>query len=303
MRGSARVAGVLAGLCLGALAAEAAAQGRAPEGRWRAEERCEGSSTSRSFILSSDGAMLTARMPGPDVNSFGAIIGFAPLLPGGRFSIDISLGGSDAKSTYTGRVHDNRSISSDGGAWSGSNFRPCRLSATWLGPLPTAGGRAPAAAGRTTAGRPEQITGPTSAGRPEPIPRQQSGPTSAGRPEPAPAPAPQPVPAPVPAPARQPPAAAAALPPCEDAGPAPSALGADGIWRPTCTPRSGAAARPAPPPAATPPVRQPAPSAGTTAGTGEADQLRRQLEEERARREAAERALRLNEALGRQGRN
>jgi hypothetical protein len=288
---------LLAGAAIaGAGAGDAAwAQARVPEGRWRAEERCEGDSTSRSFVLSSDGTMLTARLPGANVNSFGAIVGFAPLLPGGRFSIDIAMGAADSKSSYTGRVRDDRTITTDGGAWSGSNFRPCRLAVSWLGPLPAQRDPQPAAGGRTTAGRPEPATGPTSAGRPEPIPqpapRSPAAGAAAGRPEP------------VPAAPRDRPAPTSALPPCEDAGPAPNALGADGVWRPICVPRGAAATARTPPvpppPAAAAPARPPA--AGGT--SNEADQLRRQLEEERARREAAERALRLNEALGRQGRN
>jgi len=290
-----RAAGwALAGVSLACIAAEAAAQGRIPEGRWRAEERCEGDSGGRSFILSSDGAMLTARLPGPDVNSFGAIIGFSPLLPGGRFSIDVAMAGADAKSTYTGRVRDNRTLTAEGGAWSGSNFRPCRLSVTWLGTLPAAGGRAPAASGGTTAGRPEPIAGPTTAGRPEPVPRAPAAPVTAGRPEP------------VPQPARVAPPQAGRLPPCDDDGPPPSALGPDGIWRQTCAPRASVAPAPAPAPrpaTVTPAPAAPAPPATSSGTASEADQLRRQLEEERRRREAAERALRLNEALGRQGRN
>jgi hypothetical protein len=246
------------------------AQSRVPEGRWRAEERC-GVAAPRSFIFSSDGTMLTARAPGRDVNSFGAILGFAPLLPGGRFAIDITMGSADGKSSYTGRVHENRTITTDGGSWSGANFTPCRVSATWIGPIPTAG------------------SGATAAGRPEPIPRQSGGATGAGRPEP------------IPAAPREPPAPAARLPVCEEDGPAPSALGADGAWRPTCVPRgAAAAARPAPTPAPAPTARPTTPASG---GPSETDILRRQLEEERQRREAAERALRLNDALGRQGRN
>jgi hypothetical protein len=247
------------------------AQSRVPEGRWRAEERC-GRDPPRSFVLSSDGTMLTARAPGRDVNSFGAILGFAPLLPGGRFAIDITLGSADGKSSYTGRVHENRTITTDGGSWSGSSFTPCQVSATWIGPIPTAGARA---------------SGPTTAGRPEPIPRQPGGGSSAGRPEP------------VPSAPRESPAAASRLPVCDEDGPAPSALGADGQWRPTCTPR-GATAVSRPAAAPTPAAR---PTTPTSGGQSEADILRRQLEEERQRREAAERALRLNDALGRQGRN
>jgi hypothetical protein len=291
-------AAALVGLGLGGIATQAAAQAPTTEGRWRAQERCDGDSSSRNFILSSDGTMLTARLPGPDVNSFGAIIGFTPLLPGGRFSIDVAMAGADAKSTYTGRVHTNRTITAEGGAWSGSNFRPCRLSISWLGPLPAGSARAPAASGGSTAGRPEPITGPTTAGRPESIPRVPSAPAAAGRPEPAPPPV------------RDAPRQSARLPPCDDDGPPPSALGPDGVWRPTCAPRSAAVPTPAPAPGAAPPSRPaattPAPQQAAPPGgsaTSEAEQLRRQLEEERRRREAAERALRLNEALGRQGRN
>lgn len=316
-------------LALALLLAPLAAQAQpTPEGRWRADERCPGQPP-RSFVLTSDGTMLTARLASDAQGGFSSILGFAPLLPGGRFAIDIAAGGGDAKSSYTGRLRPDRTGSADGGAWAGSNFTPCQLRISWLGAPGGDGG----ATQRT--GKPEPAPG-VSAGRPEPIPSNRPpsnspGPTTAGRPEPiAPAPAlptpaarapAAPAPAAPAAPAARAPAAGT-LPLCEDDGPPASALGPGGVWGPICTPRSGRATvtpAPAPPPATSTPAPAPAPARTTPppASNSETEALRRQLEdanrraaeaqrqaeEDRRRAEAAERAMRLNESLGRQGRN
>lgn len=295
---------------LAALCAPALAQ-RAPEGRWRAEERCPGQPP-RSFVLTSDGTMLTARLASDAGGGLSSILGFAPLLPGGRFALDIAAGGADAKSSYTGRLRPDRTGSADGGAWSGSSFTPCQLQISWLG------GPAGEAPGSARSGKPEPAP-PVTAGRPETIPSPRSGPTTAGRPEPI-APA-----VPPPSAASRQPAAPATLPPCEDDGPPPSSLGADGVWRPSCVPRSlRAAPAPGPAPVPAPARTAPAVPAAPPATAGETEALRRQLEAERARAEeasrraaeaerqadedrrraeAAERAMQLNESLGRQGRN
>lgn len=299
---SARRAAVLA-LALAALQGATGARAQLAEGRWQLIEQCPGQRTQRSYVLTSDGTMLTARLSGTALDSFGTILGFTPLLPGGRFSLDIAVGGAEVKATYTGRIRPDGTLSAEGGLWSGANFTACQARVTRLGA--SAGRPEPQAMppGGATAGRPEPIppSRPSAAGRPEPIPA--APPPAAARPPSPQAAAPQPAPPPAAA------APSAGLPPCEEAGPAPSALGPDGTWRPTCVPRGAAAARPvpaptpaAPPPAAPPPAAAPTPAPSAPA-MSETERMRQQLEEERRRREAAERALRLNEALGRQGRN
>lgn len=282
-----QAARLMLGLGLAALPACGIAQAQPAEARWQMIEQCPGQ-RGRSYVLTSDGTTLTARLSGTALDSFGTILGFTPILPGGRFALDIAIGGTDAKATYTGRIRPDGTLSAEGGVWAGSDFTPCQARVTRLGASAARPGPAGPPPGGAVAGRPEPIapSRSTAAGRPEPIPAPQAAPRA------------------VP-PAAVAPGPSASLPPCEEPGPAPSALAPDGTWRSTCVPRAATARPAAPPPAPVPPPAaqpMPAPAPGPAAQS-ETERLRQQVEEERRRREAAERALRLNDALGRQGRN
>lgn len=241
------------GLLLAAIGlpqAAALAQANAPAGRWQAEEHCPGQPP-RHFILASDGAALTARLARGGQEGPGSILGFGPLLPGGRFVIDIATGGYDAKSSYTGRLHPDGTGSADGGTWSGSAFTPCQVRLERLDdPLEARPG-----SGAVRAGRPEPAPAVT-AGRPEPIPSSAAGSALAGRPEPIP-----------------PPRTSPAAPPTAN-------VETEALRRQLAAERARA-----------------------DAASRRAVEAERQAEEDRRRAEAAERAMRLNESLARQGRN
>jgi hypothetical protein len=236
------------------------------DGRWSAVESCAGRPTGRSYVLTIDGRIMTARLAGSNLESFGSILGTTVLLPNDSFVIDIPVGGSDGKVSYSGRLNPVGRSSGSGGLWEGGSHRPCQISISRLGTAPEIGGKPT-----------------TSAGRPEPIPSART-----------PGPRTEPIPA------GPPPATLGPDGVWRGPGGAAPDISATPAPRPPARPAP--APSPAPTPAPAPPIARPAPAPTPAPAAGnEMEALRQQLEEERRRRAMAESALRLQEELRRQG--